>query len=286
MITAYCPGHVTCFYQPVDSNDLMRKGSRGAGIRLSLGSTVTLEECRGERINIRLNGKRSTAPITRDVVRELIPTGGLNVDVKTDLPISQGFGMSAAGAIAAGLCACEYKGLPLEKAYSVAHLIEVMSGGGLGDVAALKCLGHQPIREKPGLIGDNVRDSGIAFENITLAIIGKKIPTSIIIHSSNLSEKISSAGQGCVDEYVQNPSKDALFRIANRFSAQIGLESEPMRAAMRELSKNEISSLMCMLGNTMLIDAPIDRVREILGKKVELISCSSSAESARIIQKE
>ena len=34
---AFCPGHVTAFFEVVEDPDPRRKGSRGAGLSLSLG---------------------------------------------------------------------------------------------------------------------------------------------------------------------------------------------------------------------------------------------------------
>ena len=44
MISSFCPGHVSCVFQPITSFDAMATGSRGIGIRLNKGATATVEE--------------------------------------------------------------------------------------------------------------------------------------------------------------------------------------------------------------------------------------------------
>src|SRR5512137_742081 len=62
---AFCPGHITGFFQIMEHKDPLRSGSRGAGLCVSLGatSTVMMEEGNGEVI-VTINGKEEKAPVT------------------------------------------------------------------------------------------------------------------------------------------------------------------------------------------------------------------------------
>jgi pantoate kinase len=56
MSKAFCPGHITCFFHPVRTDDVLTTGSRGAGIRLSKGAFVTLEERSDPKVEITMDG--------------------------------------------------------------------------------------------------------------------------------------------------------------------------------------------------------------------------------------
>ena len=50
MTSAFCPGHVSCVFQPVNSFDAMSTGSRGIGIRLNKGATATVSSSPKRRL--------------------------------------------------------------------------------------------------------------------------------------------------------------------------------------------------------------------------------------------
>ncbi len=285
MISAFCPAHITCFFQPVDAVDVLAKGSRGAGIRLNLGTTVELEERSSGESRVTLDDIDSDAPITKAVLNSLAPKRSFNVTVKNDLPTGQGFGMSASGAIAASLCVCELLGLRREEAFKAAHIAEVTCGGGLGDVSGLICEAHQPIRISAGLppIGE-VIDSEVKFNNLTLAVLGPKLNTSDILSDMRKYTRISEVGALAMSDYIDNASKEALFRASNKFSSGIKMESILMSKAIRELKERGIRSGMCMLGNSMFIDSFEDVVRDVLDD-VQLFTARSTDVPARVIRK-
>src|SRR2546425_7337048 len=99
---AFCPGHVTAFFEVVDDRDPRRKGSRGAGLCLSLGvSTVArVREAPRTSIDITVNGKRQKAQVTEAVADKILRAGSFEAKILSEspLPVSQGFGVSAAGA--------------------------------------------------------------------------------------------------------------------------------------------------------------------------------------------
>ena len=103
--TAFAPGHISGFFEPVYSPDLSRTGSRGAGINVSLGavSEVFVSASTLQSFEVFVNNKRSDDNVTRLSLKYLFGDNPVKVVVKTklDLPLGQGFGMSAAGALSA-----------------------------------------------------------------------------------------------------------------------------------------------------------------------------------------
>ena len=275
MTSVFSPGHITCFFHPVRTGDPETTGSRGAGLRLSLGTTVTIEERTDRRVNIVMDGRESDAPVTRRVLSMACPDRGFDVTIENELPVGQGFGMSASGAIAAAACACMISDIDIRQAYRLAHVAEVTEGGGLGDVAAIMSGFHQPVRIRPGLppYGE-VRGSGLRIPRLTLAVVGDKLSTAPVINDPDMQSRMCRIGSGMVDDYIRKPSLGRLFSLSREFSTSLGLESEGVRDALNEIAKVAPAG-MCMLGHSVFTTLPEDEVREILGD-VPVFSASTS----------
>lgn len=283
MTKAFCPGHLTCFFHPVRSYDPLSAGSRGVGIKLSRGSSVTVEERSDQRIEITMDGLPSEADITRLVLRMLAPELGFDVTVDNELPVSQGFGMSAAGAIAAALCVCQITGKKRPEAFRAAHLAEIEGGGGLGDVSALMCECHTPVRMIAGLppLG-KVAEHGEKMP-LSLAVMGPSLNTGDILGDKDAMERISAAGAAATDRFISSPTVKNMFRLARRFSKAAGLETREISDALDSMRRE--NAAMCMLGNSIFSTAPSDVLKEHLGPDVPVIACASTGEGAKVTHK-
>lgn len=265
MTSAFCPGHVTCFFHPVRTDRVETTGSRGAGIRLSLGANVTVEERSDSKVEIIMDGKPSDAKVTRYVIDKVCPGRGFDVTIENDLPVGQGFGMSAAGAIAAAMCLCKISGRDIEDAYLIAHEAEVANSGGLGDVAAIQCPGKQPVRLIPGVTPyGKVVDTGVDLDDLTLAVTGEKLSTGTVINDPVMQRRMNEIGSRMVDDYSSNPSLERLFSFSREFSTSMGLESDDVKTALDRLNQKGMAG-MCMLGHSIFTNLPEDDVRESLG---------------------
>ncbi|MCU0853234.1 MAG: GHMP kinase, partial [Thermoplasmata archaeon] len=118
---AFCPGHITGFFQICEGKDFLSTGSRGAGLCLSLGatSTVSVTGAKKQSIEVIIDGQKSLAEVTKHALRRLLGQEKLRVSVVTllDLPQSQGFGMSAAGALSSSLALCKLLGRSRQDAF-------------------------------------------------------------------------------------------------------------------------------------------------------------------------
>ena len=283
MPAAYCPGHITCLFSPgKSSGDHDSRGSRGVGIRLSAGARVTVKEVSGSKVDVIMDGKPSDAPITRAVLDSILPGRGLEVTVENGLPVSQGFGMSAAGAIATALCAAEIAGVSEDTAWSAAHRAEIDCGGGLGDVSALRCPADVPERVTEGLppVGEVV-GTGVRFPVLTVAVLGPKMPTGGVLADRLKREKIVSAYAGCREMF--RGDRQSLMDASIRFSDLAGVESKEVSDAIRTLRSGNRKAAMCMLGNSIFSDAPMLMVKDAL-PDAEVISLMSTSERARLIR--
>ncbi len=278
MISAFCPGHISCVFQPMSSFDGLSTGSRGIGIRLDRGCTASVEERDDGVVNIFLDGSQSVAHITRMAVESLAPGQGMDVRIENDLPVSQGFGMSAAGAIAAAVCVADLHGIPRTDAFKAAHCAEVMGGGGLGDVAAIVAGLDIPIRTLPGMppLG-KVANARFRIDHLTLGVIGGQMRTDSVLGSPSAVAKIRDAATAAMDLFLKDPSYESLFAASNMFSSESGLETPAIRRAIVGLNDRGYGAGMCMLGNSIFTDAPEDVVRSVLGRgHVRTYRCASS----------
>ena len=276
MIKAFCPGHITGFFAPVITDDALTTGSIGAGIRLSKGVTVTIEgRASNRKTRITMDGEdRTDAKITEHVVNALGPDKTFDITIENELPLSQGMGMSAAGAIALGLCITMLKGMNEEEAYKAAHIAEVVNGGGLGDVAGILG-GKQTIRLKAGMppYGRTV-DTGLDIK-LSVVVLGPELETGNVLSDRGAMKKITASGTECVNRYVSGPSEKLFYELSSQFSKNIGLESKKVKRALSVLRENGHMASMCMLGNSIFTNADEDQVCEVLGD-VNVIQCASS----------
>ena len=284
MITAFCPGHITCFFHPVKSYDPMSAGSRGVGIKLSKGAKVTLSERSDREIITVMDGVESDCRITKTAIREIDPDGGYDVTIENGLPVGQGFGMSAAGAIAAALCACEITGRKKEDAFRAAHHAEIIGGGGYGDVSGIMRESNIPIRAVAGLppLG-KVIDSGLKL-TVSVAILGGPLNTGDTLSNEETLRRIQENGSRMVTAFIEKPSLKSLFAFSKEFSESIGIETPEISRALAGLRK-EGNAGMCMLGHSIFTDLSPTATRRILGKDVRVIGCQSTSSMPRIIRK-
>ncbi len=285
MIAAFCPGHITCFFHPVRSYDPMQAGSRGVGIKLSKGAKVSLEERNDDRIITIMDGTECDCGITKAAIREIDRTRGYNVIVENDLPVGQGFGMSAAGSLAAALCACEAVGKGIEEAFGAAHRSEIAGGGGYGDISGIRGHSHVPIRSIAGLPPfGKVINSGLRMKNVTVAVLGTPLNTGDTLSNKETVAKIQEYGSRMVTDFIERPSIELLFDYSKEFSKAIGLETQEMKKALSELRK-EGNAGMCMLGHSIFTDLSVRKTKEILGDDVLITECHSVGSLPRIVRK-
>jgi len=137
---AFCPGHATAFFEVHEDPDPRAKGSRGAGLSITLGvhTLARVREAARRSVDIFVNERRQKAEVTRRVVDKLAGSRSMEIKIlsETPLPVSQGFGVSAAAALSTALALNEAlgQGLSREELVAIAHETEVECRTGLGDV--------------------------------------------------------------------------------------------------------------------------------------------------------
>jgi len=281
---AFAPGHISGFFEPVyHPEDMSRTGSIGAGVNISLGaiSEVTVENSRNQIFEVFINDKKSSAPVTILALKYLFGDTPIRVVVKTrlDLPMGQGFGMSAAGALSATLASSKIVGVSNNDAMCASHFAEVKLRTGLGDVIA-SCFGGIEIRKTAGLPPWGVIEHITGKFDLVLCVIGKKINTNKILTDNQKTIKIIEYGKYCTKKILENPSVENFFALSKLFTEKTNLAENRVLQAIDAISNYGMSS-MCMLGNSIFAMGKTDEICKILSSYGKIYICSVDEYGAR-----
>ena len=283
---AFCPGHITAFFEICDdAEEPLKKGSRGAGLCISLGarSTISIEESSWQEMRIRIDGREIEAPVTRAALSYLLGERNLRVEVDTalDLPMQQGFAMSAAGALSAALALCEAVGIDHRKAYEAAHIAEVKNQTGLGDISGI-CAGAMELRVKPGLPPFGQVDRIEIGGELVLSVLGKPISTPEILKDEEKRKAISATGGKCVDEFSEHRTLEHLFALGMEFVEDVGLISPEVLKGIMAAEDHGISS-MVMLGNSIFCAGDTKELMKALKPLGHTFKCEIDRKGPRML---
>ena len=280
---ATCGGHVTLLFTVEDSEiEPYLQGSRGAGLCLDTGCRVSVRGVHGQwGVNVGFSGFEGSEDIVRgifDVVSEDLPQirkMKWDVAVNNNLPTSQGFGMSAALAIAVSRAIQRAVGeeyeLSLRRSLLHAHIAERLSSSGLGDVTGISAGGVE-IRTSPGapFHGDGLQKGpGVAlgwFQDMEMTLVWPKEKghhTSEYIDDLDWKMSISESGRASMLSLVDmwGPSCwPMLLSTARSFVEQSGLLTDGGRGGLLKAVNSVIGKTdeqavasLCLLGNSIVI---------------------------------
>ena len=284
---AFAPGHISGFFEPVyHKEDFSRSGSRGAGMSLTLGavSEVFIEPSNKQSIEIYLNKKRSSAPVTNYAVKYLIGSNKLKVIVKTilQLPMGQGFGMSGAGALSTAIAVANITGQSREEALKAAHFAEVQFKTGLGDVVA-SSFGGLELRRNAGLPPWGFIEHIPCKSDVVICVIGKKISTKNVLNDKDKANSIVEYGKYCTKKLLENPSVENYFTLSQIFTNKTVLADKKIIDAIN-VANNHGSASMCMLGNSVYAIGKTPELCRVLCTFGKLYICFIDNYGARILQ--
>ncbi|MDD1768742.1 MAG: hypothetical protein LUQ55_02015 [Methanomassiliicoccales archaeon] len=282
---AFCPGHITGFFEICEHKEPLRSGSRGAGICTTLGATSTVGSRKGKgSIRVYINGEKNDAPVTKQALARMIlgREVDLRVDTLLDLPLSQGFGMSAAGVLSATLATAEILDAPLQTALETAHEAEILHRTGLGDVAAVS-KGGVTFRKIEGLPPYGRVDRIRANVELVLGIVGPPVSTPTVLSDPDARERINRIGRECVESLEGSPSLANFFRLSKEFAMRTGLATKQVEEALAEIDDLGPAS-MVMLGNSVFASGEIEEQEKILAKFGRTFRTRIDWEGPRVIE--
>ena len=281
-----CGAHITLLFTIDDSSeDLVYQGSRGAGICLKDGVEAIAKGDNGSgEIIVRFKDGEYDSGMYQDVLSELveeIPEIGdfdWELDIIMSLPTSQGFGMSASGAVASSMAIQRAIGIPHEecvrRSFLVAHIVERKRSSGLGDTTALSSGGVERRIAAGSPFSGSLLDNGPGVSQgwsveIPILISWKEKTgrhTSSYIDNEDWRKKICLAGEHAMERIGKGEWKEnrwsELIEESLRFSSDSGLEKDASRSEIIESVKKAIdssefseslSAMLCMLGESVVI---------------------------------
>jgi pantoate kinase len=234
-------------------------------------------------ITVSIDGVPDRAKVTREAVRYLVGTEHCEVSVRTtlDLPQSQGFGMSAAGALSTSMAVAKMLGLSRQNAFEATHIAEIRTGCGLGDVSAIHC-GGITIRERPGLppIGKVRRIPG--SPKVVLAVVGRKLLTKSVLSDPVKARMINASGSAMVERILERPNLENLMGLSRTFAVESALVSKKLMKAIGVSEEFGMASI-AMLGNSVFAIGEVKSLRDALSEFGDVFVCKVDTKGPRIL---
>ena len=264
--SAFAPGNVSGVFKIVLDDDPRRMHSLGMGFTVLHGVTATVSEA--PAVEIAFNGEVFDFPTVRHVVETLV-SRPVKVALESALPLSGGFGLSGASALATAYALDAGFGLGLDERSlgMAAHVAEVENLTGLGDVCGQfhgGCLAKLVPGDPLAATALPVAEQTVFYRYFspirTREIIGDPDHAGRINAAADtaLSDLAELAGRGVPEfrEYVA---------VAKRFSVASGLLRHPeVRWIIAEVEAAGGAASMIMLGNAVFSTTPFDGASETM----------------------
>ena len=272
---AFAPGNISGVFKIIPDEDPTRMHSLGMGFTVADGVTVSV--ARSESTSVRFNGSAIEFATVRSVVAKL-GDAGLQVEIETDLPLSGGFGLSGASALATAYAgnALLGLGLPENALGMIAHVSEVEHLTGLGDVAGQfngGCLVKLVVGDPLAAVSVPVPEQAVHYRYFS------PINTKDVIGNPGQRERINIAADTALGKLTRlrndNETQFAKYiSIAKEFSIQSGLLlNDAVKNAIEECKAAGGAASMIMLGNAVFSDVPFDgsKTTRLAKRRVELL---------------
>jgi len=206
---------------------------------------------RSEETVVFLNGVESEAPVTRKVVERLAP---LPVMVETELmmPLGSGFGASGAGALSCAYALNQAFGLGLfaSSVGEAAHVAEVVSGTGLGDVIAQNT-GGLVVRLSPGAPGLGVVDRIPVPPLVVDCLVRGSLSTEKVLSDPGTMREVNREGERALKELIKMPTLERFVSLSWEFAKRSGLARGWMEDAVEAVEASGGMASMVMLGDAI-----------------------------------
>lgn len=255
---AFAPGNVSCVFKIVAHDDPTRMHSLGMGFTVADGVSASVR--RAASLSISFNGRIIDFPTVAAVVSAMT-SECVRVELVSSLPLSSGFGLSGASALATGYALNRLLGLGLddETVAMRAHVAEVEELTGLGDVGGQYhggCL--VKLREGHPLAAERlpVDEQEVFYRYIS------PIKTSEVLRDTEKRERINAAAEaalGALEEVLDEGT--ATLPLCLGIARQFAIDSALMRDAevisvVSSVVEEGGAASMIMLGNAVVSNRP------------------------------
>jgi len=295
---AFAPGNISCIFVIRKTKKPEKSGSLGMGFTVNKGVIVAIKNSNnsiksnkkiiinnkknpkntqttsgtnsvGNKHIIYFNNKKINFP-TVDSVIENLTDENVIIDIKSELPLGYGFGISGAAALATAYAL--NKLLKLKKSKKqlamIAHIAEVENSTGLGDVVN-QYFGGFLVKYEPSCKFKAVR---IPIKN--KAVYCKyfsPIETKKIISNKKIRNRINNAGIKALNKIKalnnKNTNLKNIIKISKEFSINSGLlKNKKVIKLIKIIEKKKGNASMIMLGNAVFSDTKFEGSSELIIK--------------------
>jgi len=267
----FVPGHISGFFQPFFRDSPERTGSRNFGPCTSLGVWTRVSKGRG--VEVYVNGEKAEPEPTLRVVR-MFGAQDVKIEHFCELPIGCGFGVSGAWALGTALALSRFLRLrlPRGRLVSMAHVAEVESRTGLGDVGAQN-VGGVVLGVRPGAppYGKWRRIPAKGYK-LVCAVLGP-LETKDFLRDESFRKKAFKLGGRAVRKVLKEPNLRMAMEASLEFAEGLGLLDEELRELIDLCRKEGAMASQIMLGRAIFSftrkPGKLSRVlSETVGKRV------------------
>ncbi len=238
------PLHVSGFWRPAIHSDPLRSGSIGAGVLLapeiSVESVVLEDLGRGETCYAYLNNRCIHIDPVERFATDFRELAKVSIYIDSPIPIGYGGALSAVSSLSyihSALSTSAGSGDP-SKLYSeasrYAHIYEVHSLTGLGDVAALTTGGGLVVRVRPGGPGVGEVMSIDPGEELLVFVLGFRGGYTTRDMLRGLMDRFKLYGERAFSSFIRDPSIDRFIEESQRFSRNVGFLTSDLEGLLKE----------------------------------------------------
>jgi len=274
-VKAFAPGNISCVFKIVPNDDPAKMHSLGMGFTVRDGVEVAVSH--HERDQVLFNGDEICFPTVVSAARKLT-NRPVRVEIESPLPLSSGFGLSGASALAT---ACALNVLldlrvPEHELAMAAHVAEVENLTGLGDVCAqfhggclVKLQAGHPLAARPL----PVREQPVYYRYFG------PIHTSDILRDAARRERINAAADSALTEIkrlmeTETAAFAAYVAASKTFALDSGLlTDDSVLKTIECVERSGGAASMVMLGNAVFSDHPFEGATETMlaKRKVQVL---------------
>jgi pantoate kinase len=297
--TAFAPGHLTGLFQICDQpKDPLKKGARGSGVSLKLGTQTKVQVEPSSRFKtiVMINGiKSAKARISQVVLSKYKPLltkkHKITVSHQIQTPMTAGFGSSGGGALSLSLALNEAldTGLTFNESAQIAHITEIECGTGLGSVFAAASGGFG-VLYKPGApgIGKALTYAKPEDYSVVYLYLGT-IRTKEALSNPELRKRINLIGGDFVDELFRKLTPERFMRYSRNFTEYVELVTPRLRRLFNATDDVGYLCTMAMFGEvlfTLLPKGDENHLIELLNKMeptLTPVKCDIDKQGAKLI---
>jgi pantoate kinase len=250
---AFAPGNVSGVFKIISDEDPAKMHSLGMGFTVSDGVTVSV--ARDESTTVNFNGTTIDFVTVLSVVAKIADVP-LRIDIRSELPLSGGFGLSGASALATAFAIDAFLdlGMTERELGMAAHVAEVENLTGLGDIAG-QFNGGCLVKLVPGdplaAIRLPVPEQDVYYRYFSA------INTRDVIGHPEQRERINAAAAAALEALGRLKDRNesdfsSYIEVAKDFAIHSGLlADERVKRAIRECEDSGGTASMIMLGNAV-----------------------------------